>query len=217
MMQAQATIRSTKRGQTVRKQTKPLQALDTLHQQRLQPLLDEAPWVLRITEWKTKPPPLFILQQRRSLDGDKTQAGMETELVDRGLLYGPSQQRCLLTIQAILTRVQDEDHRLLELQRFVTKDGLTFRGNIPLDEEAGCKLGLIFKLQERVKELDRVELIARRIDRFTKEETAYWLSRISNFGDDANRWAISGMKIMLGGHPQDKAVDRMLEQLRTRY
>lgn len=215
-MQAQATMSSMRRGRT-RKTIKPAQSLEALHQQRLQPLLGEAPWVLRITEWKTKPPPLFILQQRRSCDGTKSQTGMETELVDRGLLYGPSQQRCLPTLQAILMRVRDEDHRLLELQRFLTKEGQHFRGNVPLDEEAGCKLGLIFKLQERVKELNRVELIARRIDRFTKEETAYWLSRISNFGDDANRWAISGMKIMLGGHPKDKAIDRMLDQLRAHY
>ena len=38
------------------------------------------------------------------------------------------------------------------------------RGNLPLDDEAGCKLALMFKLQERIKELDRVELLARRID-----------------------------------------------------
>jgi hypothetical protein len=107
--------------------------------------------------------------------------------------------------------------RPLELQQYVSKEGLRFRGNLPLDEEAGCKLALMFRLHERVKEQDRVELIARRIDRFTREEAAYWLSRISNFGDDANRWAVSGLKILLGGQPRDPAVERMLAQMRARY
>jgi hypothetical protein len=110
--------------------------------------------------------------------------------------------------------VQDAWHQPLELQPYLTEQGLPFRGNLPLDDEAGCKLALIFKLQERVKEIDRVELIARRADRFTREEAAYWLSRISNFGDDANRWASSGLRIMLGGHAKDPAVERMLERLR---
>jgi len=110
--------------------------------------------------------------------------------------------------------VQDAWHQPLELQQYLTAQGLTFRGSLPLDAEAGCKLALIFKLQERVKEMDRVELIARRADRFTHEEVAYWLSRISHFGDDANRWAISGLRIVLGGHAKDPAVERMLERLR---
>jgi hypothetical protein len=110
--------------------------------------------------------------------------------------------------------VQDAWHQPLELQPYLTEKGLPFRGNLPLDDEAGCKLALIFKLQERVKEIDRVELIARRADRFTREEAAYWLSRISNFSDDANRWASSGLRIMLGGHAKDPAVERMLERLR---
>jgi hypothetical protein len=97
----------------------------------------------------------------------------------------------------------------------LTEQGLPFRGNLPLDDEAGCKLTLIFKLQERVKEIDRVELIVRRADRFTREEAAYWLSRLNNFSDDANRWAISGLRIVLGGHAKDPAVERMLERLRA--
>ena len=42
-------------------------------------------------------------------------------------------------------------------------------------EEAGAKLALIFRLQERVTDVDRVELIAQRVARFTREEAAYWL------------------------------------------
>jgi len=94
---------------------------------------------------------------------------------------------------------------------------ITFRGNLPLDDEAGWKIALIFKLQERIIELDRVELLARRVDRFTREEAGYWFSRITSFGPDANRWAISGMRIMLAGQSNDKAIETMLEQLRLSY
>jgi len=49
---------------------------------------------------------------------------------------------------------------------------------------------------------------------FTREEAAYWLSRTTSFGTDANRWALSGLRVMLGGQPKDPAVQRMLERLR---
>ena len=188
--------------------------LESHYARHIKPLLHDTPWVLRITEWQGKPPPLFIVRQRRALAGDRHTNGQQITFVDRGLLYGEAQRRCLPTLQKILARVQDAWHQPLGLQQYFTAQGLTFRGSLPLDEEAGCKLALIFKLQERVKEMDRVELIARRADRFTREEAAYWLSRISNFGDDANRWASSGLRIMLGGHAKDPAVERMLERLR---
>ncbi len=86
-----------------------------------------------------------------------------------------------------------------------------------MDEEAGCKLVLLFKLQERIKEMDRVELIARRVDRFTREEAAYRHSRVTSFGDAANRWAAAGMKVMLAGQSRDPNVAVMLEDLRQRY
>jgi hypothetical protein len=182
---------------------------------RVKPLLHDTPWVLRLTEWQEKPPPLLVIRQRRMLAGDRQINGQQTTFVDRGLLYGEAQRRCLPILQKILARVQDAWHQPLGLQQYLTEQGLPFRGNLPLDDEAGCKLALIFKLQERVKEIDRVELIARRADRFTREEAAYWLSRLSNFSDDANRWAISGLRIVLGGHAKDPAVERMLERLRA--
>jgi hypothetical protein len=100
------------------------------------------------------------------------------------------------------------------LQRYLTQEGLKLRLSVPLDEEAGAKLALIFRLQERVPDLDRVELIARRVARFTREEAVYWLSRTTSFGADANRWALSGLRVILGGQPKDPAVQRMLEHLR---
>jgi len=49
---------------------------------------------------------------------------------------------------------------------------------------------------------------------FTREEAAYWLSRTTSTDADANRWAIAGMRIMLGGQPNDKSVQEKLERLR---
>src|SRR5207302_6975563 len=90
-------------------------------------------------------------------------------LEERGLIYGDAQRRCLPVLREIVARVQDSHQVALELQRLLPLDRIEFRGNLPLDDEAGCKLALIFKLQERVKDLDRVELIARRVERFTRE------------------------------------------------
>ena len=130
---------------------------------------------------------------------------------------GRQQLRCLPVIRTALSRVCDNAGIPLELHQFLNSKRITFRGNLPLDAEAGCKLALILKLQERIKELDRVELIARRLDRFTREEAGYWYSRISTFGEAANRWAMAGMKVMLGGHPRDSNIESMLEDLRQSY
>jgi predicted dinucleotide-binding enzyme len=40
---------------------------------------------------------------------------------------------------------------------------------------------------------------------------------MTSFGPAANRWAMAGMKIMLGGQSGDEAVAAMLEELQTRY
>jgi len=115
-------------------------------------------------------------------------------------------------VKTILTRVSDPGGIPLEFNQFLNGKRISFRGNLPLDEEAGYKLTLMFKLQERIKDLDRVELIARRVDRFTREEAAYWCSPMTSFGDAANRWAMAGMKIMLAGQPGDPNVPMMLEE-----
>lgn len=129
-------------------------------------------------------------------------------------LAGEPQRRLLPVLRQIVARVRDQADIPLELQRYLTKEGRRLRLNLPLDEEAGAKLGLIFKLQLRTKELDRVELLARRVATFSREEAAYWLSRTTRFGPDANRWAVSGLRIVLGGQAGDPAVDKMLERLR---
>lgn len=194
--------------------------IDAHYHHQVRPELTRAPWVLRITEHADKPAPVFIVKERIHPDQRTDTNGLvapRSVLRECGLLYGPQQQRCLPVIRQILSRISDRKGIPLELGRYLKNGRILFRGNLPLDDEAGPKLALIFKLQERIKELDRVELIARRTDRFSREEAAYWYSRISTFGDAANRWAMAGMKIMLAGQPRDPNVETMLAELRQKY
>lgn len=194
--------------------------LEAHYQRRVRPEVSRAPWVLRVTEHTDKPAPVFIIKERIHPDQRTDTEGLvapRSVLRESGLLYGPQLQRCLPVVRGIISRICDRKGIPLELPQFLKDRRIAFRGNLPLDDDAGPKLALIFRLQERIKELDRVELIARRIERFTREEAAYWHSRISTFGDAANRWAMAGMKVMLAGQPKDPNIEKMLEELRQRY
>jgi hypothetical protein len=114
----------------------------------------------------------------------------------------------------MLSRVRDEAGVPLHLERWMTVEGLRRTATLPLDEEAGAKLALVFRLHERIADLDRVELIARRVERLTREEATYLLSRITRFDPAANRWAMAGLSIMLGGQAKDPAVRSTLDLLR---
>ncbi|MBF0103224.1 MAG: hypothetical protein HQK77_20175 [Desulfobacterales bacterium] len=193
--------------------------IQTHYIKRVKPELSKSSWVLRITDHKEKPSPVFIIKERISPD-KRVDASPDTPvsrsiLKDRGVIYGQAQLRCLSIIRVISQRICNASGIPLELHQFIHDK--QFRGNLPLNDEAGYKFALIFKLQERLKEMDRVELIARRVDRFTKEEAAYWYSRITNFSDVANRWALAGMKVMLSGYPKDTNIEVMLEELRKKY
>ncbi len=190
---------------------------------RLASLWRKAPFVLRITEWKELQGPVLVIKERQEYTEktDELQASLEMDgvqkkgaLFERGHIAGEQQRRCLPILRKIVERVNDPTGVPLDLQRYLTQEGLKLQVTLPLDEECGAKLALIFRLQERVTQIDRVELIARRISRFTREEAGYWLSRTTSFGADANRWAIAGLRIMLGGQPGDPGVEKMLERLR---
>ena len=187
------------------------------HRIHLESRWRQAPFVLCIAAWKDAPPPLLALQERQSRANEETAVPPDDcagELAERGHLAGDSLRRCLPVLRGIVAGVQDETGVPLDIQRYLTHEGLRLRLNLPLDEESGAKLGLIFRLQERMTDLDRVELMARRIERFTREEAAYWLSRMTSFSPDAQRWAVAGMRVMLGGQARDAGVERMLSQLR---
>lgn len=184
-------------------------ASDGISQRRIAAQLGKMPWVLRVTDRRDKPSPILVIKYRRPLD----ESGSKTELVDRGIIYGDSLRRCLPSIRTILSRVRDDNDVHLELHHFLSGKQITFRGNLPLNEAAGAKLSLLFRLQTRVKDLDRVELMALRITNFTGEEATYWLSRISHFGNATNRWAEAGMRVMLGGQPGDPAIAELLKNI----
>lgn len=195
------------------------------HKQHLLPLVRHAPFVLRIGEKAKYPAPVLIVKERREIaeaSSAKDQLPLPTEkpvkkpLSEVGYLAGDQQRRCLPILRKILAHVRDESDVPLELQRYMTQEGLKLRITLPLDEEAGAKLGLIFRLNARVRETDRAELIARRVAKFTREEAVYWLSRTTSFGADANRWALSGLRILLGGPPGDKGIEKMLDALREK-
>jgi len=205
--------------------TKKKTDLNEYHRRHLEPRWRNAPFVLRITEWKDYPVPVLAIKERQeTAEDDDNNAATTTlgasparqgSLVERGHLVGDPQRRCLPILRNIVASVSDETGAPLDLQRYLSNEGLRLRLNLPLDEEAGAKIALICKLQERVNDMDRVELIARRVERFTREEAAYWLSRMTTFSPDAKRWAAAGMRIMLGGHPKDPGVERMLGRLQT--
>lgn len=181
----------------------------------LKPALKIAGWILRVTDRSDKPSPVFIVKEHLRIPGEKTPSGKEKKtILDRGILFGDALVRLLPIVRKILSGIRNEQGIPLEAQRYIEGLPVAYRGNLPLDEEAGFKLALMFKLQERLRELDRVELLARRVEKFSREEAAYWYSRISDFSTEANRWAQAGLRIVLAGQPHDPAIRTMLERLR---
>lgn len=177
--------------------------------------LPAAPFALRITEHKDVPSPVLVIKERRAREGDG--AGERTgQLQDRGRLYGDSLRRLLPIVRQIASKARSDDDMSLEADAFLTKAEMNTPRTLVLDEEAGAKLGVIFKLQERLIHLDRAELVARRVSTFSREEAGYWFSRMTHYGPIANRWAVSGLRILLCGHGPDQDVETMLEKVRAR-
>lgn len=189
-------------------------SLQEHYDRHLKGLVKGAPFVLRITEWKDKPPPVLVVKERVSRDEAAQTRG--ENLVERGFVKGETLRRLLPLVKKACSSVVDAAGVPTQVDRFLTQEGLRLRVTLPLDDEAGAKLALVFRLQERLTDAERVELLARRVLQFSREEALYWLSRITDFGPDANRWAISGLRLFLGGQPNDNGVTRMLESLRSK-
>jgi hypothetical protein len=199
------------------------ESFDDFHRRRLAGLLKAAPFVLRITHWRDVTGPVLVVKERLSRPSVATpekgvvrslRPSAPARLVERGHVAAAAQRRVLPMLKSMLGRVRDLNGVPLHLERWMTVEGLRHTATLPLDEEAGAKLALVFRLHERIADLDRVELIARRVERLTREEASYLLSRISRFDRAANRWAVAGLRLMLGGQAQDPAVKDMLDRLR---
>ncbi len=200
------------------KMTEPNNGLKSEHKHKIKPYMQDYPWAIRITEHKGKPVPVLVVKERFSGNNEHKNNGKKspesTVLKDRGLIYGQPMRRCIPAIRAIVGKVCNPAGIPFDLHRFFPGSRISFRGNLPLDEEAGSKLVLIFKLQERILDMDRVELLAWRVERFSREEAVYWLTRLTQYGQTSGRWAQAGMRLMLGGQPGDKEVVKMLERMR---
>jgi len=75
---------------------------------------------------------------------------------------------------------------------------------------------LFFRLQSKVKDVDRIELIGRRIAMLSREEAVYWLANVTTADPALRSWAISGLRLMLCGDSGDKRLPRVLERMRAR-
>src|SRR3954470_14923453 len=97
------------------------------YSRKVAPLVNQAPWVLRVTDLKDKPSPVFVIRQRRTVQAEPSRNGRgkrkkrqddpgsslfgaekpveKTVLHDRGLLYGDAQRRSLPVLRLILSRV----------------------------------------------------------------------------------------------------------------
>jgi hypothetical protein len=200
------------------------ETLDEFYRRRLAGLEKAAPFVLRITRWRDLTGPVLVVKERtvgRQAPGASQNEMVRTlrprkstTLVERGHIAGEAQRRVLPVLKSMLGRVRDEGGVPLHLERWMTVDGLRRTVTIPLNDEVGAKLALVFRLHERIADLDRVELIARRVERLTREEATYLHSRMTRFDPAANRWAISGLRILLGGQAKDAAVRTTLDLLR---
>jgi hypothetical protein len=200
------------------------ESLGDFYRRRLAGLTKSAPFVLRITRWRELTGPVLVIKERTvrlqspaAPDSDVVRAlrpVKKANLIERGHIAGEAQRRVLPVLKSILGRVRDEGGVPLHLDRWLTVEGMRHTVTLSLDEEAGAKLAIIFRLHERIADLDRVELIARRSERLTREEANYLLSRMTRFDPAANRWATAGLRIMLGGQAKDPAVRETLDRLR---
>ncbi|MDP2645874.1 MAG: hypothetical protein Q8P24_13115 [Desulfobacterales bacterium] len=185
------------------------------------------PFVLRITAWKNFPAPLLVVKKRRQFSSammekqkqlklpfEPPRPAPRMNLVEIGHIHGEYLQRCLAVCKKILSNVRDHTNQPLGLQKLLAEESLRIGRNLPLDDEAGAKLGLIFRLQGQVREADRVELIAHRVAGMPRAEALYWLAKITDGEKDSGRWARMGLRIMLGGPPKDPGVKRLLARLR---
>ena len=177
----------------------------------MQPLLKTAPWILRITERKPHTGPVLVICERYITENDTT------ALREYGAIYDKALRVSRPVIASLLATIRDDAGRVLGLDTLLAGD-ISYRGQIPLDTNVGAKLALFAKLHPQVRREDRIELMAWRIERFSREETLYWLSKVSIssiYGKAGIEWAKSGLRTMLAGHQSDKAsVQKYLDRIR---
>lgn len=178
--------------------------------ENMKSMTKDAPWILRVTERKGFTGPILEICERLPTDSGKTR------LVDYGRIYNGTLRTCKRVICYMLSQELDQNGRCAGLQELID-DKIEYRGQIPLRDETGAKLALLFKLHPKVRSQERIELMAWRIERFTREEALYWVTKVSIpvYGQRGIEWAKSGLRLMLAGQQKDqKEVQELLDQLR---
>lgn len=187
---------------------------------QLAKLARRSPYVLRLTRHKDMPPPVLTIKERIAPEDRDDTDGLthpRAKTVERGSLYGDSVRACLPVLKRILEEVKDEQGIPLGLETYMNPKGLQQTDlNFPLDETAGARLALFFRLQSKVKDVDRIELIGRRVAMFSREEAVYWLANVTTADPALRSWAVSGLRILLCGDSGDKRVPRILDKVRAR-
>lgn len=187
---------------------------------RLQAMARSAPFVLRLTRQRKLTPPVLIVKERIAAeDRDDTQGLTHPRAIrlQRGTLHGDAVRACVPVLKRILEQVNDDQAIPLGLERFMTAEGLRRTNlNLPLDDEAGARLALFFRLQGNLHDADRIELIARRVALFSREEAVYWLANATSPDAALAGWAVRGLRLMLCGDARDPHVAPLLARLRAR-
>ena len=176
----------------------------------MEKMVKTAPWVLRVTESKKVSGPVLVISERYTSETGNTR------LREYGRIYNGDLRACRNAIHYMMSQVCDDLGRPLGIQELID-DKMAFRGNIPLDRTVGTKIALLFKLHPQIRNSSRVELLAWRIERFTFEESMYWLGKVSvpTYGKRSVEWAKSGLRMMLAGQNKDqKEIDELLDKLR---
>ncbi len=166
-------------------------------------LAETFPWILRLHRGR------WLLSQRSTL--------VAADLIGKPQPVArliPASRALAQPLRQILSRVQDEQQMPLELHQADLFALSEEKLDLPLDDEAGFKMALIMILCRTISQSDRLELIARRVERMTREEAGYLLSRCRDYGADCSRWAITGLRVTLGGKPNDPGVARVLATIK---
>lgn len=187
---------------------------------QLQAAAGRAPFLLRLTRRRRVTPPVLVVKERIAAADREDYAELKqprAKTMERGTLHGEAVRAAQPVLRRLLEAVRDEQGIPRGLERFMTVQGLKRTDlNLPLDEEAGAKLALFFRLQTHLRDAERIELIGRRVALFSREEAVYWLANITASDPTLASWAVRGLRLMLCGEAGDAEVTRILERLRAR-
>lgn len=171
-------------------------------------LMEVAPWIMQVKE--NGDGVVLVLQERQKDDNG------QTVWHKWGEIAWSKVRSCKEPIRYILSGVLDSLGNPLGLQALISSD-IAYRGDVPLNREAGTKMALIAILTASVQIELKIELLGWRIERFSAEEAFYWFGKatIPVYGKKAMNWSVIGMRTMLAG-PTDQKVkyDDLLEKLR---